>query len=478
MSELSLRLTDGTLIVVPASLQTISTYVLLEQEAWFEKEWDFVPRVLKPGMTAIDIGANVGVYSLVLARKVGASGAVHAYEPASAPRALLTRSCGLNAFSNFHIHAAALSDVSRKGHLVHGGSSELHALGESGGGEATEVTSLDEEDRRQNWRTPDFVKIDAEGEETRILEGGRSFFAKHSPLVMFEVKAGAGLNREAIARIMGFEYRVWRLLPGAPMLVPVSVDSTIDSFELNLFAARNDRLSTLAPDCQWAEQNLSWTPDTFARTTALEAIYAQQFGAPMRELTPPATTSPYRDALAGYAFWRAPDASPSLRYAALRFSYVILRALCETEPSLSRLSTLARVAWELGERDACVQVLNQIITLAGKAGELREPFWPVSERFDRIATGRDIGTWFFVAVLEQMERAAQYSSMFAQPGVNLEWLSAQHLASTEMLRRYVLRRLRKGERLAVPERLCRAAPDHIGADIWRAGLVPNTVRVQ
>ena len=42
MSELTLRLADGTLIVVPASLSTITTYVLLEQEAWFEKEADFV----------------------------------------------------------------------------------------------------------------------------------------------------------------------------------------------------------------------------------------------------------------------------------------------------------------------------------------------------------------------------------------------------------------------------------------------------
>jgi FkbM family methyltransferase len=478
MSELILRLADGTLIALPPSLQTISTYVLLEQEAWFEKEWGFVPRLLKPGMTVIDIGANVGVYSLALARALGGSGAVYAYEPASAPRALLERSCGLNGLHNLQVAAAALSDSTRQGHLVYGGSSELHMLGATGEGETISVTALDEEDRVRNWRAPDFVKIDAEGEEIRILEGGRNFFAQHSPLVMFEVKAGADLNREAIERFAAYGYAILRLLPVASMLVPVGLDDPVDTFELNLFAAKPDRLAALTPDILLAQHALNWAPDDFARGLALEAIYAHAFGVPMRELSPPPLTSSYRDALAGYALWRSPTASPSTRYAALRFSYATLRALCVADPTLPRLSTVARAAWDLGERDACLEALNRILALAGKTGELKEPFWPANPRFDTIPLGRDIGQWFFTAILEQLERTAQFSSMFAQPSINLEWLSNQSLAATEMLRRHMLRRLRAGQRLVVPERLCRPAPDHINADVWRAGLVPNTVRLQ
>jgi hypothetical protein len=43
-----------------------------------------------------------------------------------------------------------------------------------------------------------------------------------------------------------------------------------------------------------------------------------------------------------------------------------------------------------------------------------------------------------------------------------------------MERRRILQRARGGERVEVPERLCIAADDHLNADIWRAGLVPNT----
>ena len=70
MAELILRMADGTHIAVPASLDSITTYVILEQEKWFEKEIAFVAAFLKPGMTAIDIGANLGVYSLPMARLV------------------------------------------------------------------------------------------------------------------------------------------------------------------------------------------------------------------------------------------------------------------------------------------------------------------------------------------------------------------------------------------------------------------------
>jgi hypothetical protein len=42
MAELILRMADGTHIAVPASLDSITTYVILEQERWFEKETAFL----------------------------------------------------------------------------------------------------------------------------------------------------------------------------------------------------------------------------------------------------------------------------------------------------------------------------------------------------------------------------------------------------------------------------------------------------
>ena len=192
-SVLPMRVT----LAVPASLQSITAYVLLEQEDWFEKEMNFLRRWLRPGMTVIDIGANLGVYSLPMARLVGPKGQVFAYEPASETRSLLEHSRELNAGANLHILPLALSDRERVGRLVFGGSSELNALGENGAGETVRITSLDREDAMRGWPSPDFIKIDAEGEEERILAGGQNFFARHSPLVMFEIKAGQQINESS-----------------------------------------------------------------------------------------------------------------------------------------------------------------------------------------------------------------------------------------------------------------------------------------
>jgi FkbM family methyltransferase len=134
MTEMLLRMTDGSHIVVPASLDAMTTYVILEQETWFEKEMAFVARWLRPGMTAIDIGANLGVYALPMARLVGPGGRVFAYEPASETARLLSISRARNGAVNLQVIAAALSDSEREGHLVLGISSELNALDGHGRG--------------------------------------------------------------------------------------------------------------------------------------------------------------------------------------------------------------------------------------------------------------------------------------------------------------------------------------------------------
>src|SRR5262245_3317731 len=189
---LQLRTQEGTIIDVPSTLKAITTYVLLEQERWFEKELDFLLAFLKPEMTAIDIGANLGVYALPLARRIRR---VFAYEPGGEARAHLKTSRALNGLDNLEIIAKAVSDSVREGRLILSGTSEIHRLGDDddGGGEAVEVTALDREDEQRYWM-PDFVKIDAEGEEHKIIEGGRAFFTDRSPLVMFEVKIGDEVN--------------------------------------------------------------------------------------------------------------------------------------------------------------------------------------------------------------------------------------------------------------------------------------------
>ena len=474
MNSLTLRMHSGVSLVVPASLESITTFVLLEQENWFEKEPAFLLHWLRPGMTAIDIGANLGVYSLPLARRVGPHGIVFAYEPGAEARSFLAESRTINRADNLQVVAAAVSDRPREGRLVHGESSELNSLEGDGPGEDIWITSLDTEDGTRGWSSVDFIKIDAEGEEERILEGGKSFFERHSPLVMFEIKAHDTINdalRSAFHR-RGFES--YRLLPGAPVLVPAEPEAALDPYEINLFAAKPDRAAALAREGLLVQAVPEWAPDDRARDLAVHMLRAQVFAAAFGPIfTGDVPLDPlYRDGLAGYATWRSADLPLSERCAALDFACRTLVAACEAAPSLARLSSLARATWEAGQRALCIAALKGFGDLVVRGVmDLSEPFWPAAARFDRIAPGAQRAEWVLVSAFEHLARMSTFSLTFGPGTVDLDWLCSQPFVSAEMERRRVLHRALTGKALDIPPRLRVAADDHLNVEVWRAGLV-------
>jgi protein O-GlcNAc transferase len=478
MSALRLRVRDDLTIAVPPTLSAITTYVLLEQENWFEKEIDFLRNFVKPGMTAIDIGANLGVYSLPLARLVGPGGRVFAYEPGREARALLEHSRALNGLGNLEIMGMALSDRDGQGHLAFAASSETRALGPAGAGEAVRITSLDIESAARRWPPPDIVKIDAEGEEERIIAGGRAFFSTHSPLVMFEIKAADKVNNRLLTIFPAIGFRLFRLLAGAPILVPHDATQPLDDYELNLFAAKPDRVGALARQGLLVETIPAWAPSGVDRENALVFWRLQKFASPatVSAANGVSEDSGYQDSLAAYAAWRSMDQPAATRCAALAFALQSLRSVCARTCTAERASTWARVAWEWGARNESVAALRRLLQmLQSTRVQLREPFWPASPRFDDIAPGHQPADWFAVAAAEQFERTFGFSSLFDGASPMLPWLCSQRFAGAEMDRRRTLIAARAGQQPRVPERLFSAAPDHLNADIWRAGLVPGTV---
>ena len=471
---LMLTLRGGVIMAVPPQLSAITTYVLLEQEAWFEKEIEFVSAFLQPGMSAIDIGANLGVYSLPMARRVGPGGRVYAYEPGGEARALLMRSRGANAFTNLEVLDVALSDGEREGHLGFADSSELRALG-AGVGEPVRVTSLDIEKAARSWPSIDFIKIDAEGEEERIIAGGKDFFARHSPLVMFEIKAGNSVNEHLRRIYPAMGYALYRQLGGAPVLVPVDAGKPLDGYELNLFAAKPDRAKALAQRGLLVETLADWRPAPADHEQAVAFRRSQPFASfiPVPDGGASPADRDYRDALTGYATWRAVDQPLAVRCAALAFALRCARVACARAGTAARASTWARIASEWGARSESVTALQRLFERV-QGLQLNEPFWPAAARYDRLAAGDNAAIWFVAAAAEQHERSASFSSIFGGASPLLDWLCQQPFASAEMLRRRVLAAAAAGSPPRLPQRLSEAAPDHLNADLWRAGVVPGT----
>src|SRR5262249_40808201 len=158
---------------------------------------------------------------------------------------------------------------------------------------------------------------DAEGEEERILAGGRAFFARLSPLVMFEVKAGDSINKELLMLFPAMGYRLYRQLAGAPILVPSDPSQPLDGYELNLFAAKPDRAAALAERGLLVDSIPSWEPGDVDLRGAQALWRSQPFASPASAFGryDRCLDADYQRGLAGYATWRNNDHPATTRCA-------------------------------------------------------------------------------------------------------------------------------------------------------------------
>jgi FkbM family methyltransferase len=149
--------------------------------------------VLHSGGVFYDIGANVGFFSVIASRLVGASGRVVAFEPVPRNLAYVRLNCRINRCSNVRVVEAAVSDRSGEGTLM---------LARFAGGAALSVAgpppdflremrvttvALDDWLAAQGGPRPDVVKIDVEGAELQALQGMRRILAELRPRILLEV---------------------------------------------------------------------------------------------------------------------------------------------------------------------------------------------------------------------------------------------------------------------------------------------------
>jgi len=472
MDELYIRVKGDGEICVPAG-PSMTSYILIEQEDWFEKEIAFVRRLLEPGMRAIDIGANYGTYTLAMAQAVGSAGRVWAYEPAGATARYLRATIARNRLANVEMTQAALSDRAGTGRLRLDAQAELNRLAVDGDGEEVLLTTLDAECRSRAWGRIQFIKIDAEGGEGDIIRGGENFFAEHSPLVMFECRGADGENAGVQSAFRARGYAPFRLIGPDTSLVAVGSDESLDGFELNLFACKPDRAESLS-----AAGLLTTSAGIFdaPRGLGLALWHRQDFAASFADAKN-AGEAPYQRAFDAYAVWRDLARPLPERWGALRAAAHILQSLTADTQNLAILSTGARVVHEAGMRKLSTDLLDRMLGLMRKGPpKLNEPFWPAAVRYDamRPGVGRDI--WFLAATLEAYEERHAFSSHFARLDTlgGLDWLATTPYASPAMERRRQLMAIRAGrqnERQASPL-LSKASPGHLNPHLWGGAPEP------
>jgi FkbM family methyltransferase len=132
-------------------------------------QMELLARLLRPGDVMWDIGAHHGFVTLCAARRVGAAGRVHAFEPSARNRAMLERHVRWNDTGNVAVHPYALGAANGEHTFGGDGSSKTLFLG--GGGERVMVRTAASLVADGTCASPTFAKIDVEGAEGETVAG-------------------------------------------------------------------------------------------------------------------------------------------------------------------------------------------------------------------------------------------------------------------------------------------------------------------
>jgi FkbM family methyltransferase len=154
----------------------------------------YIKNQLYEGEVFVDIGANVGAYSLIASKLVGRTGKVIAFEPASKSFLRLTKNISMNGLTNIISERKAVLNrnaqielyISNRQNM--GMSSIFHHDSESGVTERVEAISLDEYAEKKNIQRISVVKIDIEGSEMLALRGMVKIIEKFRPRILIELK--------------------------------------------------------------------------------------------------------------------------------------------------------------------------------------------------------------------------------------------------------------------------------------------------
>jgi FkbM family methyltransferase len=171
-------------------------------------------------MHVLDIGANVGAVTLALAKAVGPTGQVQAFEPGPPIFAKLQENLRLNPrLRTVEAHMVGMADSEGKLMWQESGSdpgnASIHWVDARRPATTVEVTTLDAFADRRQLGPIHFIKIDVEGMELKVLKGGLESVRRYRPAIYFESSMCDEEQRAAAREIEGLlgdvGYRLYKV---------------------------------------------------------------------------------------------------------------------------------------------------------------------------------------------------------------------------------------------------------------------------
>jgi len=165
--------------IIDSSLYFSGTFESLEES--------IIETLLMPGMVAMDIGANFGYHTFRMARRVQDSGMVYAFEPTEWAFEKLQRNASINAFNNIRYFKVGLGDMDNpKVRICFQSSYRLDGT-KVNAAEEINVVKLDTFCKQSGIQKVDFIKLDVDGYEGKVVRGAYETLRSSRPIVLMEI---------------------------------------------------------------------------------------------------------------------------------------------------------------------------------------------------------------------------------------------------------------------------------------------------
>jgi FkbM family methyltransferase len=168
----------------------------------------FISSRVKPGTTVVDVGADIGYYTLLFAKLVGPNGKVVAFEPIPVARAYLERNIAVNELGGVRVCGLALADrtgtVTLEEPLIKSSINLDKAPGPHD--IQVEMAIFDDWWEASQEGPPHTIKMDVEGAEFMVLRGMERTLRAHHPNLVIELHPGPSAP-SVMAFLEGLNYR-------------------------------------------------------------------------------------------------------------------------------------------------------------------------------------------------------------------------------------------------------------------------------
>jgi FkbM family methyltransferase len=199
-----------------------------------------IQKILHPNMTFVDIGANIGWYTLLAASKVGSKGRVISFEPEPLNNNLLKQSIALNNFQNVILLQKCLSNCNGKTKLFLAGQNfGAHSIVRQ---TSTRPTNIDVDTQKLDQALTelgisniDVLKIDVEGAEPIVLEGARQIISKGVKHVLFEWNLDEWQNRINFLKDIFCNYEMYQIINSPFLIKRINLEKLQKTKFLNLY---------------------------------------------------------------------------------------------------------------------------------------------------------------------------------------------------------------------------------------------------